>query len=284
MNTRRQWCRTDAVRWPPLAKHKTNHLMAMMIVVTALGMLSPASQAHTGKGWQWYDDPTPTVTEPGTPKVNTVHTPIPQQSQPPSDKALSYSEQLKAWQAEFQEAKAAAVMAPSPEHLYRLQSLIEASWDKTHQLADAWQQTLLLHPELDYNATHPTGERAKRAFFEQKDQQVEATLAKLAREGAGLFLVFQSGDVYLHEFASQIRQFAEGEHLSLLGVSLDGSPLPELGEVKANQGKLHVAVTPAVILVNPHTHTQVAVSYGINSIDTIKRHIHFIENGYHDSP
>lgn len=157
------------------------------IACALLLTLSLPVWAHTGKGWQWYDDPTPTVTEPDTPKVNTVHTPIPQQSQPPSDEALSYSEQLKAWQAEFQEAKAAAVMAPSPEHLYRLQSLIEASWDKTHQLADAWQQTLLLHPELDYNATHPTGERAKRAFFEQKDQQVEATLAKLAREGAGLF-------------------------------------------------------------------------------------------------
>ncbi|MGX9520550.1 conjugal transfer protein TraF [Vibrio mediterranei] len=263
--------------------------MAMMMFMTALGTFSPASQAHTGKGWQWYDDPEPTKHDPLPPKVTLVPSPAPtaqerQQKKETAPAPESYTEQLKAWQAGFEEARAAAVLAPTPEHLYELQRLIEEAWQKTNRLGESWERLMIDHPEMDYNATHPTLEYAKRGMQQREQASVDATLKQLADSHAGLFLVYRSSDIYLHEFATQLRGFASASHLGLIGISLDGSTLPELEVVKPGQGRFQPPVTPALILVEPTTGTQTPISYGVKSVQTIARTIHFIKQGYHHAP
>ncbi|MGF1884069.1 conjugal transfer protein TraF [Vibrio splendidus] len=252
------------------------HTPIVILLITLTLSLSVAAQDR-GRGWQWYEEvPLTQKVEPER-RVQTV-------TSQPKAAPKTATEQLDTWQAAFLEAKAAAVMHPTVENVHKLQQLIDESWVRSEKLEAAWQQVQLKYPELDYNAQHPTGERAKRQFFERKDAAIEATLKQLAREGAGLFFVFNHDDVYLKEYATQVNAFANAQGLSLLGISMDGSALPEIDTVRQNNGKLKVAVTPAIILVNPTRHTQVAVSYGIKSIEDVKRHIHFVETGYKDTP
>lgn len=251
----------------------------IVCLIITLTLSFPTFAQDTGRGWQWYEEEKEGAVEEPERRVKTVT------SQPkPATKPTTATEQLADWQAAFLEAKAAAVMNPSVENVYRLQRLIDESWERSEKLEAAWKQVQLKYPELDYNAQHPTGERAKRQFFERKDAALDATLVQLASEGAGLFFVFNQNDVYLKEYAKQVKTFAAEYGLSLLGISMDGSALPELERVRKNNGKLDVTVTPALILVNPTQKSQVAVSYGIKSMDDVKRQIHFVESGYKEAP
>ena len=143
--------------------------------------------------------------------------------------------------------------------------------DRSHYFANAWQQTLLQQPTLDYSMIQPTNSLGRRYLADQTQLEQQAALDTVA-DSTGLLFFFRGDCPVCHRFAPVLKQFANRYGLTVLAISLDGGTLPDYPQPKFNDSqaqKLNVPVVPAVFAANPSTQAVVPIAFGLVTEDVL---------------
>jgi conjugal transfer pilus assembly protein TraF len=147
--------------------------------------------------------------------------------------------------------------------------------DESRAHGDLNQRTLLQYPELDYSVTHPTSALGVALFDSLKIKKDRARVQALARTHGMLFF-YRANNPYDQKQIPIVRNFCEQNHFSLIPVSVDGVPSPDLPLSRTDNGQadaLGVRFFPALLLVNPKTRKTSPVAYGLTTQDVLTRHL-----------
>lgn len=217
--------------------------------------------APHAKGWHWYVDPAPQH-ESSTPKPMT-----PQKLQ-----TLTPAEQLKQLQTIVQNAKAEAVLNPTPDNVMRYIILQNVITQNASRFSRTWAKIIWQHPSLNYQLVHPTNQAAQSAYKTAQSKD-EDKILKQAAQHLGLFFFFEGRCPYCQRFAPTVKQVAATYGFSVLPISIDGLPLPDYPHPVKNQGQAQafkVTRWPALFLVEPNQRVVIPVTFGMISVDELK--------------
>jgi len=211
----------------------------------------------TQKGWFWYEK-------------------IPPKHQPKKDKQATEilrfpPETMAQAQKAIKQLKERAIMNPTEQNLAQYIQLQNWMMERSQLFAAAWQNTLRLHPELDFSIDHPTNAQALIVKKEVTRTQHTANLKRLG-EDWGLFFIFRSDCPYCHKEAPMLKQFSAQYGMSIVPISQDGKgivpyfPNPEIDKVSKKFG---VQTVPALFLVHPKSHSVIPIAFGLISEDAL---------------
>ena len=236
----------------------------------AVGAGASASQLSDGyyddreRGWFWYEEPP----EPPKPKPKPPE-PEPKAGggQADAQQPKSARERLEALQEEIEEAKALAILEPTPENIAAYQKLQSAMMDRSMLFADTWRRNLWSDPELDYTTERPVIASGVRKQRRMEDEQIEQAIAEVRNE-RGLFFFFRNAEdcAYCETQSMHVSRFAETHGLEVRAVSLDGTTNQYFPNARPDNGiaeALGVKDTPALFLVNPKTDEIDSLGYGV---------------------
>lgn len=221
-------------------------------------------------GFHWYTHPaTPSVTvTPRTPREVTSTTAVTQ---------LSPSQTLHLLTQHTRDTMATALLNPTVANTAKYMQA-QQFWQKQDQrFVRAWQEALLLHPELDYTLRFPTDNNAIPVRNDERKLLIEHTLASMATQD-GLVFFYRGNSSVCQKFASILLPFVQQYHFAMISVTTDNTPIVGLPNPKAVsavslQHRLGVKARylPALFLINLHTHQLQALSYGFISTDSLKQ-------------
>ena len=123
----------------------------MRYVLTAIFGFLSAAQAVQGKsfyedharGWHWYE------------KIEEKKEEKSERENLKNFEKYPATEALKRYQAELEEAKAAAVMNPTAQNVLNYQRLQYGMIEKSGKFANVWMQNLYMNPNVDYTQKFP---------------------------------------------------------------------------------------------------------------------------------
>lgn len=230
------------------------------IMFSSQGVFAASFWQDHAKGWHWYEIK-----------------PVPENSpsSSPSQNAPSATQALAQIQAALKEARAEALLDPTPEHVATYIALQNLIVGQATQFGQVWQQVIWQTPSLNYSLLHPTNQLAQQVQTDQmhaKNQQTLKTLAKTY----GLFFFFSSTCPYCHKFAPTVKDVEASYGFSVVPVSLDGGGLPEYPNPERDSGQaemFHVSQWPAVFLVDPKSKKIIPVTFGLISEDELTQRI-----------
>ncbi len=225
-------------------------------------------------GWHFYCDPE------RHPQEN-AEEPISPTTIPASAPPATSREQLDAISAELEERKAAAILNPTPDNIRAYVQYQHEQINLAHAFSDQWQRVLWATPELDYNIVAPQSTIGKRIWKDQRRQSERATLATL-NERYGVFFFYLTGCVYCKAMSPALKEWSIKHGVTVQGVSLDGSLLPEWPDSITDYGQftrlgLDTNIVPATVLFDSQEQEITPIAYGFVSMeeltDRIFRHI-----------
>ena len=229
--------------------------------VSSAGQLSNSYYGDRERGWFWYEDPP----EPPKPK------PRPPKPEPKAGSGegepKSARERLKELREEIEEAKALAILEPTPEHIAAYQKLQSKMMDRSMLFADTWRRNLWNDPELDYTTKRPVVSSGVRKQRRMEDEQIREAIAEVRNE-RGLFFFYRSAETcdYCDTQSMHVARFAKEHGLEVRAVSLDGSANQYFPEARPDNGiaeALGVKDAPALFLVDPETKAVDSLGYGV---------------------
>lgn len=216
-------------------------------------------QSHA-QGWHWYESkPAPEDLPP----------------QSASQSSPSATQTLAQIQAALKEARAEALIDPTPEHVATYIALQNLIVGQATQFGQVWQQVIWQTPSLNYSLAHPTNQLAQQVQTDQEKAKNQQILKQLAKH-YGLFFFFAGSCPYCHKFAPTIKDVEETYGFSVIPVSLDGGNLPEYPNPERDNGqaeRFHVTQWPAVFLVDPQAKKIIPVTFGLISEDELTQRI-----------
>lgn len=237
----------------------------MPLRLFVLSVLFLASTANaTPNGWRWYNDPNPVKVQP-KPKTLPSQPQVSVTQTPPPPKIMTATEQMQWFQGYMAEVQNQAVIHPSVENTLEFMRISKFIDGKTTAFGMTWKEALLLDPSLSYRMKHPTESLARQTQNAQIKAEKVAAVHSLAKQGYGLFFVYHGNDPLNQQLAPSIQSFADQYGIELLGVTQDGKTLSVIRDNKVNDGKLQIQASPALLLVNPKTHTIKPLAYGFIS-------------------
>jgi len=216
-------------------------------------------QGHS-EGWHWYET---------KPMPEDVPSPTSSQNAP------SASQTLAQIQAALKEARAEALLDPTPQHVATYIALQNMIVGQATQFGQVWQQVIWQTPSLNYSLAHPTNQLAQQVQTDEQRDKNQQTLKALAKH-YGLFFFFAGSCPYCHKFAPTIKDVEETYGFSVIPVSLDGGSLPEYPNPERDNGqaeRFHVSQWPAVFLVDPREKKIIPVTFGLISEDELTQRI-----------
>ena len=222
------------------------------------------------EGWHWYEsEPTQQSEQPvKTPSSASTNTmPASTQSDPLA--------QIQSINHEVSEAKAQAVLNPTPQNVARYIALQNAVTHNAANFGQVWQQVIWQNPNLNYSIAHPTNQIAKDAFLDTQRQNESVALKQIAGQ-YGLFFFFAGSCPYCHRFAPIVKDLQVHYGMNVIPVSLDGGGLPEYPSPQSDKGQaqaFHVTSWPALFLVNPEKRQVIPVTYGLIGEDELTHRI-----------
>lgn len=153
---------------------------------------------------------------------------------------------------------------------------------ESSRFATLFQKTMLLYPEYDYTVTHPISNLGTKMLDSLRALKRKKVILKLAKNH-GLLFFYRGSNAYDQRQIPIVRDFCNRFHFPLIPVSVDGTPAPELADSRLNQGQaetLGVKVFPALLLVNPKTHSIRPVAFGFTTQDVIERRLVFTADAF----
>ena len=172
-------------------------------------------------------------------------------NQPRKSSPSSASERILEMRRQLEEARAAAILDPSPAKVTTYLRLQQETLQRAAAFSDAFRRTVWATPELDYTLKRPVGALAKRLWSDERRAAVAGALARLG-ERYGLIYLGHTGCAGCRVFGPLLRAFATRHGLDVLAVSLTGGPLEGWPEAVADNGraaKLGLAGTPVPAVV-----------------------------------
>ena len=122
----------------------------------------PGSSAGQGLGWHFYCD----REEEEPPRAE----PAP----PPPGPAQSASERIEAMRKALEEARAEAILDPTPEKVTAYLRLQQETLQRAAAFSDAFRRTVWATPELDYTLRRPVGALAKQVWSDERREARDA--------------------------------------------------------------------------------------------------------------
>ncbi len=248
---------------------------AALCVLTFPALASPAEAgewrpwcgdagSRPALGWHFYCDPDDAPDEPPSQ--------IPPEVAPPSAHA-----RILEMRRELEEARATAVLDPSPAHVSAYLRLQQAALQRAAAFSDSFRRTVWATPALDYTLRRPVGALAKQLWSDQRRAERDAALARLG-ERYGLIYLGDPACAGCRVFGPLLRAFALRHGLDVLAVSMTGEALEGWPEAVPDQGrteKLGLAGSPlpAVALFDAATQHVLPVGFGVLAEDQLAERI-----------
>jgi conjugal transfer pilus assembly protein TraF len=193
----------------------------------------------------------------------------------PAPKPLTAKQELDAYKANMEEARAEAILRPSPESMAKYLALQERTMAQAMTFTDMWQRTRWANPELDYTFQHPVAAGAVRVD-RQLTREEERAAVKQVAEQHGIFFFFKQDCKFCEEQGRVLKALSDDYKLTVVAVSLDGSSNSYFPNARRDNGisaKMGVADAPAMFIVNPDTNETMPLGYGIVPVDEIEARI-----------
>ena len=203
-------------------------------------------------------------------------TPEPETSAP-APAEPSATERVRAMRRALEEARAAAVLDPTPEKVAAYLRLQQETLARAAAFSDVFRRTVWATPELDYTLKRPVGALAKQLWSDERRVSREQALARLG-ERYGLIYLGHAGCAGCRVFGPLLRAFATRHGLDVLAVSMSGEALegwPEAVPDNGRAAKLGLAGTPvpAVVLFDTKTKRVLPVGFGVMAEDQLAMRI-----------
>ena len=226
----------------------------------------PGSSATLG--WHFYCD------RPENPPEAEAAPPPP----PSSGPAQSASERIEAMRKVLEEARAEAILDPTPAKVAAYLRLQQETLQRAAAFSDAFRRTVWATPELDYTLRRPVGALAKQVWSDGRRQARDAALAGLS-ERYGLIYLGHAGCAGCKVFGPLLRAFASRHGLDVLAVSLTGEALEGWPEAVADNGRaarlgLRGSPVPALVLFDARTKNVLPVGFGVMAEDEMAERIY----------
>ena len=219
-------------------------------------------------GWHFYCDP---------PEEDSEAAPQPESPAPSALPDMSAMERILAMRKRLKEARAAAILDPSPAKVAAYLRLQQATLARAAAFSDAFRRTVWATPALDYTLTRPVGALAKQVWAEARREERDAVLGRLS-ERYGLIYLGHTDCLGCRVFGPLLRAFALRHGLDVLAVSMSGDPLegwPEAVPDNGRAGRLGLgrAPLPAVALFDTVTRRVLPVGFGVLAEDQLAERI-----------
>ena len=219
-------------------------------------------------GWHFYCD----RQEEEPPRVEPVPAP------PSGGAGQSATEQIAAVRKALEEARAEAILDPTPANVTAYLRLQQETLQRAATFSDAFRRTVWATPELDYTLKRPVGALAKQVWSDRRRQDRDAALARLG-DRYGLIYLGHAGCAGCKVFGPLLRAFAKRHGLDVLAVSLTGEALEGWPEAVADNGRaarlgLGNAPVPALVLFDAQTKRAIPVGFGVMAEDQMAERIY----------
>ena len=209
-------------------------------------------------GWHFYCD-RDEAPEPGAPA-------------PPTGQQ-SATERILEMRQQLEEARAAAVLDPTPEKVAAYLRLQQETLQRAAAFSDVFRRTVWATPELDYTLKRPVGALAKQLWSDERREARQRALASLG-ERYGLIYLGHAGCAGCKVFGPLLRAFATRHGLDVLAVSMSGEALEGWPEAVPDNGRaarfgLAGSPVPAVVLFDTRTKRVLPVGFGVMAEDQL---------------
>ena len=184
---------------------------------------------------------------------------------------MSATERILEIRRALEEARAEAVLDPTPEKVAAYLRLQQETLQRAAAFSDAFRRTVWATPDVDYTLVRPVGALAKRVWSDGRREARSSALARLG-ERYGLIYLGHAGCASCKVFGPLLRAFAERHGLDVLAVSLTGEALEGWPEAVPDNGRaaslgLADAPSPALVLFDTATRRAVPVGFGVMAED-----------------
>ena len=202
----------------------------------------------------------------------------PIQPPPSPGPAQSASARIEAMRKALEEARAEAILDPTPEKVTAYLRLQQETLQRAATFSDAFRRTVWATPGLDYTLRRPVGALAKQVWSDERRQARDAVLARLG-ERYGLIYLGHAGCAGCKVFGPLLRGFAQRHGLDVLAVSLTGEALEGWPEAVADNGRaarlgLGNTPVPALVLFDTQTKKVLPVGFGVMAEDEMAERIY----------
>ncbi len=194
-----------------------------------------------------------------------------------SEQATSATERILALRRALEEARAEAILDPTPAKVTAYLRLQQETLRRAAAFSDAFRRTVWATPELDYTLKRPVGALAKQVWSDERREARDAVLARLG-DRYGLIYLGHAGCAGCKVFGPLLRAFAQRHGLDVLAVSLTGEALEGWPEAVADRGRaarlgLGNAPVPALVLFDTRTKRVLPVGFGVMAEDEMAERI-----------
>ena len=219
-------------------------------------------------GWHFYCD---------RPEEDAEDAPQPEAPAPSAIPGASAMERILAMRQALEEARAQAILDPSPAKVAAYLRLQRETLQRAAAFSDAFRRTVWATPALDYTLTRPVGALAKQVWSEARRAERDAALGRLS-ERYGLIYLGHTDCAGCRVFGPLLRAFATRHGLDVLAVSMSGGPLEGWPEAVPDDGRaarlgLSGGPLPAVALFDTATRQVLPVGYGVLAEDQLAERI-----------
>lgn len=192
--------------------------------------------------------------------------------EPDAAKEPTAVEELARITAELEELKAAAILNPEdPSKVAAYMRAQQWASNQASKFSDQWRRVVWEDPTLDYTLRRPTEAQANNIFQDQRNE-AETRVLKAVADQFGFFFVFE-GEESCATCAKQaeiIERLATRVEVNILGVSRDGSVLPQFPNPLIDSGQLKAwgyddKPVPAILMVDPTTNEVQPVTFGLRA-------------------
>lgn len=193
-----------------------------------------------------------------------------------STRPISYTAQMKAFNAYAQEVHNKAVITQNVEDVARDSQLQYWMMEQAKNYGIAKAKALVKYPYLSYETKFPTAQIARQVAYSEKVKQQNNAIKHLAKT-YGLIYFYRGKNAYDQAMSDSIGRFANQYGMALVGLPVDGvnikaiSVNKPLSIVNALVNKLKLRDFPAIMLINPNTGRVIALTYGFVALDEIKK-------------
>lgn len=245
--------------------------------INRINMVTKTNQQREPKkaiGWHWYNE-----IQQKEQRKNKEEKENNDQKNENKKNEKSAMAQMAYLRQEVREAKARAVLHPTIENMRSYLILQNFVTNQATLFTQAWKQTLLAYPELDYGVLHPIQSSAQHVIYAETSRK-EKEAIKVFSEKYGLFFFYRGNNPLDQALAPIIAGFSQENGISLIPVSMDGKLIEVFDQNQNGQDnqvnngqaeKLGIKYFPALILVDPKNQKVIPINYGFISDSELHR-------------
>jgi conjugal transfer pilus assembly protein TraF len=188
-----------------------------------------------------------------------------------------YTERMKAFQKDLEEAQSRAILNPSYENVRTFKAYQDQVMTRATKFSEMWLMVNLMEGGVREEDNNNLAFR--KIYDGQEDQRLDEALKKVAKTH-GLFFFFKQDCPYCHQFAPLVDRFAKAYGFEVKAISQEGGQLKEFPESVQDNGmgsKLNPeGIYPSLFIANPKTGEVAPLAWGFVSLADLKRNFKYI--------